>query len=235
MGSFQDLTGMKFNRLSVIELSHKDKRGAHYWKCRCDCGNLTVMRSNHLKSGHNKSCGCLHKEVARKSLIDLSGKAYGRLTVLKFDQFNFWGDAVWRCICTCGKESLVKGSSLTSGHTKSCGCYRKEVQLSVMAKPGKKHRNWRGGVYFGYSSEWTDELRESVRNRDGRKCQYPECDYDDTKAGRKRLDVHHIDGNKKNCLPGNLISLCHPHHMKVETQGARKWKFLFWQKIGDYS
>lgn len=55
---FKDLTGQRFNKLKVIELSFiKNKRA--YWKCQCDCGNIRIVNAGHLKNGHTKSCGCL--------------------------------------------------------------------------------------------------------------------------------------------------------------------------------
>ena len=67
MAKFKDLTGLKFGRLTVIKLDHKkqrnDKRGTRcYWLCECDCGNITTVLTEALKSGHTKSCGCLGKE-----------------------------------------------------------------------------------------------------------------------------------------------------------------------------
>lgn len=50
-----DLIGKKFNNLTVIEFAYK-KNNTGYWKCKCDCGNETiVMRGNLPKT---LSCGC---------------------------------------------------------------------------------------------------------------------------------------------------------------------------------
>lgn len=57
-----DLTGKKFNRLTVISFSHKTK-GNIYWSCGCDCGKKSKVRGDSLKDGSVKSCGCLQKEV----------------------------------------------------------------------------------------------------------------------------------------------------------------------------
>jgi len=65
MPKFQDLTGMKFNRLTVIEKDYKNKSGRSCWKCICDCGNETIVRSDILKDGRVKSCGCLHDSNAK--------------------------------------------------------------------------------------------------------------------------------------------------------------------------
>ena len=56
MGKFIDLTGQKFNKLTVLCKSNKrDNSGSIYWKCKCDCGNETLVITKHLKNGHTKS------------------------------------------------------------------------------------------------------------------------------------------------------------------------------------
>lgn len=59
----KDLTGQKFGRLTVIERTENAADGHAQWRCRCDCGNITVVASNNLQRGIIKSCGCLHKEM----------------------------------------------------------------------------------------------------------------------------------------------------------------------------
>lgn len=53
-----DLTGQRFGKLTVIGPAENiGKRTA--WRCRCDCGRETVVRTLHLRSGHVSSCGCM--------------------------------------------------------------------------------------------------------------------------------------------------------------------------------
>lgn len=55
----KNLIGMKFNHLEVVSKSKKtNKWNATFWKCKCDCGNYTEVRTGHLNSGSVKSCGC---------------------------------------------------------------------------------------------------------------------------------------------------------------------------------
>lgn len=68
MGVFKDLTGKKFNRLTVLGLGDKNSSGQIQWKCQCDCGNIVFVPTAYLKSGHTKSCGCLSKEKASERL-----------------------------------------------------------------------------------------------------------------------------------------------------------------------
>ena len=60
MGKIKDLTGEKFNKLTVISFNKRQKNHT-YWNCLCECGNTTVVGSRHLHNGHTKSCGCVRK------------------------------------------------------------------------------------------------------------------------------------------------------------------------------
>lgn len=57
-----DLTGQQFGRLTVV---HHDPghpgRGTH-WYCTCICGNTVTVRSEKLRTGRTRSCGCLRHE-----------------------------------------------------------------------------------------------------------------------------------------------------------------------------
>lgn len=60
-------------------------------------------------------------------IIDLTGKEFGELTVLKrapdYIMNNGRRKIMWQCICSCGNENVVvRGEDLRSGHTKTCGC-----------------------------------------------------------------------------------------------------------------
>lgn len=61
-------------------------------------------------------------------LIDLTGKIFGRLTVLGRDTSRYDGRNVfWWCKCICGKTVSVRGQDLRSGNSKSCGCLNQEI------------------------------------------------------------------------------------------------------------
>ena len=59
----KDLTGMKFNRLTVMCRVENSKTGQSRWKCKCDCGNESIVTGSRLTKGIIKSCGCLTREV----------------------------------------------------------------------------------------------------------------------------------------------------------------------------
>ena len=58
-----DLTGHRFGRLVVIERFLNSKSGKAKWRCKCDCGNETIVFSTSLVRGLTHSCGCLNREV----------------------------------------------------------------------------------------------------------------------------------------------------------------------------
>ena len=62
MAKTQDLVGRKFGRLKVLEFEAAYVNG-WYWRCICDCGNITFTSTHKLTSGHTSSCGCLRRET----------------------------------------------------------------------------------------------------------------------------------------------------------------------------
>ena len=57
----ENLTGRIYGRLLVLDFDITSKRKA-YWFCSCSCGKSTRVRSDALKAGQVKSCGCITKE-----------------------------------------------------------------------------------------------------------------------------------------------------------------------------
>ena len=126
-----DLTGQKFNELTVIGRAedYVNPSGARYvqWLCQCSCGNTCVKRATALRSGSAKSCGCLRSTSNRgRGLIDLSGKRFGRCVVIERAEDRIDGRGkhwpMWRCLCDCGNEFVADGAYLRKGLTTSCGC-----------------------------------------------------------------------------------------------------------------
>ncbi len=62
-----ELTGKKFGRLTVIQLSNFNDRRKSRWICECSCGNVTQVVGHNLSGGHSKSCGCLRQESVKRS------------------------------------------------------------------------------------------------------------------------------------------------------------------------
>ena len=66
--------------------------------------------------------------------IDLTGKRFGRLTVIKKSNKKRYGRLSWDCQCECGNYIVVATQSLNSGETKSCGCLSKEIAAKRLLK-----------------------------------------------------------------------------------------------------
>ena len=132
-----ELTGMKFNRLTVSGPAGTDGRQHRLWKCKCDCGGTTFATTSDLRHGHKKSCGCLKRVSHAK---DITGQRFGMLTVMKRAGTNKHRKALWKCKCDCGRTTVVSSVDLVTGNTKSCGC---------LGKNFAKRNLMEGGYWYG--------------------------------------------------------------------------------------
>ena len=224
-----DLRKHKFGRLKPILRLPSEKRGGLkriLWECLCDCGNKAIVITGQLTSGMTKSCGCLRKEVNSKRLVkDLIGKRFGRLTVICRNGISLDHGAIWKCLCDCGEKPNIKSQNLLNGRTISCGCYRKYYLSKI--RVGKKHPQWQGGKSFEpYPLGWNKTHREQIRYRDKYTCQL--CGVPEIECNKK-LNVHHIDYDKKNINPENLVSLCNSCHTKTN-HNRNKWQVILKSK-----
>lgn len=73
--------------------------------------------------------------------VNLEGEKFGYLTVIKRAENSKDGHVQWLCRCRCGEERVILANSLTRGHTKSCGCYTREMSKTRTTKiyPGDKY------------------------------------------------------------------------------------------------
>ena len=67
---FKDLTGQKFGKLTALE-HFIDETGKTFWRCRCDCGNITTVQRNNLINGHTQSCGCISYSIGENNIIKI--------------------------------------------------------------------------------------------------------------------------------------------------------------------
>lgn len=138
MAKFKDLTGCKFGLLTVIKRVENKKKNGACWQCECECGGTTVATTSDLNSGKVKSCGCLlHKKSPRR--IDLTGRKFGKLTVIECAEQSNNGHLLWKCACDCGNEVIVDSNKLQKGNTASCGCLRIDVKRRGGLKHGMSH------------------------------------------------------------------------------------------------
>lgn len=159
--NFKDLTGQIFERLTVIRLVDKNKHGQLLWECLCKCGNKCIVTGLNLHLKQTRSCGCLLSDVIHDLCFkDISGQVFERLTVIKFlcikNRSSFF-----LCKCICGNETVASSANLKSGHTKSCGCLRKELSstrfIAKLTTHGLRqtrfHKVWEGMMARCYNSK----------------------------------------------------------------------------------
>lgn len=70
------------------------------------------------------------------NLIDLKGRWFGRLRVIKRIGRNKQRSSTWLCCCSCGAERIISSASLQSSNTKSCGCLHREQSALRKLKHG---------------------------------------------------------------------------------------------------
>jgi len=99
---------------------------------------------------------------------------------------------------------------------------RPEVRAKVS---GRNSCNWRGGAsYEPYDEQWTNTFKNGIRERDRYTCQL--CGKSNGKTVRS---VHHVDYEKKNCEPSNLVTLCVSCHTR--TNHSREYWAAAFQMI----
>lgn len=115
-----EMEGKVFGRLTVLKRNQKGNK----WICKCECGNEIEVDTNHLNSGHTRSCGCLLKDKNKERIIDITGQKFGLLTVIGKNPDSPLKNIHWYCKCECGNIIEVSGKNLKSGNTQSCGCLK---------------------------------------------------------------------------------------------------------------
>ena len=128
-----NLTGQKFGSLTVIKVSEEktntpnNKYHRIYWECVCDCGNTSIVSGTALRTGTVKSCGCAN-------VIDLIGRRFGKLIVVKRTNKRRNRSVIWECECDCGNVVEVCSLDLLGDErhcTRSCGCVDSKGEYKV--------------------------------------------------------------------------------------------------------
>jgi hypothetical protein len=157
--------------------------------------------------------GKVHSMTHRQNLSEaMTGKVRSKETRKRIAESkkgdknpNFgkhFSDAHKRKIGEANSKSLI-GKQLSENHKKNIG----------MSLQGEKHPNWKGGISFEpYPCGWTGRLKDAIRQRDEYRCVL--CG---AKQDERKLPVHHIDYDKENLDPKNLVTLCVSCHSKTNT------------------
>ncbi len=196
-----DMSGKRFGKLVAMSPLKAAASGTIYWRCKCDCGNISTTDGTKLRKGLTKSCGCL-----RRKLKNEVGKKFGRLTVIGLNRIDKY--AHWNCKCLCGRELVVTGRNLRTNNTESCGCIRSE----------NAGRNAAIRRYIKHARE--DDRRFSLSISEIEKLMKANCTYcgepPSNKSYNKNRDdayTFHYSGidrvdSSKGYSRGNVVSCC---------------------------
>lgn len=169
----------------------------------CECGCVRIAKKgNKFIHGHNSAPGMLGKYHNLKTRRKMIISAKKRYE---------------------NPEEREKMSESCKGKKHTEEAKRK---MRVCNK-GERNPNWQGGISSNpYPLEYR-QIKDKIRERDNRACQL--CSKI-KQSGDNKLDVHHIDYNKRNSDPKNLITLCHSCNKEVESD-KKAWTRIFKRKI----
>lgn len=142
----------------------------------------------------NKSSMCQSCANIERFYIDLTGKRFERLVVVKntLKKTNN-RKYIWLCKCDCGSLTKVCASSLSAGNTKSCGCYRREISSKNATKLGLSQV---GNAHPRWDDSLTDEERFRNRDHDLKKWRTSVFVRDNRKCvvcgSGQKINAHHI-------------------------------------------
>lgn len=75
----------------------------------------------------------------------MEGLKFNKLTVVAREGSTKSKHILWRCVCECGKERVVKGTSLRTNEVQNCGCTPREIKIEVRKFPNyAEYRTWQG-------------------------------------------------------------------------------------------
>lgn len=180
----------------------------HYYRYEDECKFCKEpFLININKIGNFCSNNCFHKngrsKEHRKNISKVKKEAYVGKNNPNYG--NKWSE-----------EQKKKMSFKKKGQRK--GIKRPRHSLRML---GQGNPNWQGGITLEeYCEVWKDkEYKKSIIERDGKECLNPLC-----YKNSHKLCAHHIDYDKKNCSPSNLITTC------FSCNARANFNREFWQK-----
>lgn len=124
-----DITNKKFGFLTAKRYIGNEK-----WECECICGKIVYATGNALRKGDKTSCGC----SKNTRFVDLTGKRFGKLTVVSKNEIRKRNRICWNCLCDCGKEVIVSSANIGRS-VKSCGCLKIQRTSEIKTVHGKRN------------------------------------------------------------------------------------------------
>jgi hypothetical protein len=113
-----------------------------------------------------------------RKFIDLTGQKFNRLEVIKLEKYIGGGKSIWLCLCDCGNKTIVVGSSLKNGHTRSCGCMKRENSITHRKSYSYVYQIWNNMI-----QRCTNIKNKEYKNYGGRYPKITICDRWNPKRG----------------------------------------------------
>ena len=166
-----------------------------------------------------KSCDCVQYKL---SSISLKGHIVNNETRQKQKLAN-----EGRIVSNETRQKIsnkTKGGKLTINAIKNISKAKQGIKNPMYGKSMELSPTWQGGKSFEIYPQEFKKIKKKIYERDNYQCQFPYCI-----EIHNKLNAHHIDYNKKNNNPENLITLCINCHMK--TNFNRDYYTVFFQNI----
>jgi ribosomal protein L35 len=201
---------------------------ANHHYCECGCGVLISSNRKFFKGHSSKKHCCTKKQEEARRKLGLSQKGVVRSqafkdNVSKTQKGHFTSSETRRKIGAANKGRIMSEEVRRKNSEWHKGRPSPNKGVPRLECTGENHWNWQGGIYTPYSKDWNRWTKERIRERDGNICQICFASHFITK-----LDVHHIDYDKKNCSEDNLIALCHSCHTRTSHKKDRNaWQSIF--------
>ena len=165
--------------------------------CKCGCGGLASSGRWFINHHHGRVESIETKQKRIKSLKENWAKDEKRKQNVRDRNKYQWTLPNYRAEQIERLSKLHKGKAVPE---------EARMKMSISAL-GPNNPNWRGGIACGpYCPIFYDkEFREMIDERDGNECLNPLCWHT---TDHCPLEFHHINYNKKDCHPSNVLKIC---------------------------
>ncbi len=237
-----DLTGQRFNRLLVIERAKENKNNRPAWVCKCDCGNITTVKSNDLRAGKTQSCGCLNQELRVQRNIERNsvhvGDVFGKLTVIKELGYEYCNNEDHRrkivlCQCECGRVIEVN-THLLKGSKRDCGCsnmsYGEQKVMKLLKQyniPFETQKTFDSCIFpdTGYRGKFDFFVNNQYIIEYNGAQHYLDSEFFNSEATKKR-DQYKYQWCRDNNIPLIIIPYTHLDNMVIDDLLLDKSQFV---------
>lgn len=212
-GAFIDIAGQTFNDWTALYRDGVTVRFETMWRCRCKCGNESIISVSRLRKKAQSCNDCGQKRSAESRSLDVAGRRFGRLVAVEFAGKIYRGCRVWRCRCDCGIEVEAAASHLVQGVKISCGCAMYDSTIQRSEKIRRRMlalQNQRRARQLNADGSYTEEQVTELYFKQKRKCANCFCAitmdtlHRDHKTALSKGGTNHLENIQLLCRPCNV-------------------------------